>query len=150
LLHSRAAAGRNAYWLDELVRITDAGDVAVTWLLGNHDRPGSKEIPTALRIENRVCIDGLNFSHEPPTANTSLPSPHICGHLHPVLRWRDRFDRWRLPCFQVDPELLVVPAFSRLAGGLETALTTGRVLYPVAEGRVLARAQGSSSSGQFQ
>ncbi len=147
LLHTRSAAGRNEHWLDELVRLTDVRDVHVTWLLGNHDRPLRLEVPAALQVENRVCIDGLNFSHEPPTANTSSPSPHICGHLHPVLRWRDRFDRWRLPCFQVDPELLVVPAFSRLAGGLETPLTADRVLYPVAEGRVLARAQKSRAQG---
>ncbi len=147
LLHSRSAAGRNDHWLDQLARLTDARGVTTLWLLGNHDRPLRLEVPTALRIENRICIDGLNFSHEPPEAITSTLPPHVCGHLHPVLRWRDRFDRWRLPCFQVDPDLLVLPAFSCLAGGLETPLTTERVLYPVAGGRVLAKAHKSRAQG---
>jgi DNA ligase-associated metallophosphoesterase len=142
LLHAAAAAGRNGHWLARLLQLTQKSDCELIWLLGNHDRPARQQIPSGVRIEDGLVVGQVLLCHEPTDAPDQSKLASICGHLHPVLRWRDRFERLRLPAFLVDPELLILPAFSSLAGGLEMPLQPGRSLYPIAQGEILARAHG--------
>ncbi|MFM1897944.1 MAG: hypothetical protein RL577_184, partial [Bacteroidota bacterium] len=54
----------------------------------------------------------------------------ICGHLHPVysLRGKGR-QSLRLPCFWLNKQRLVLPAFSSLAGGYNIKPENGEKLY---------------------
>lgn len=55
----------------------------------------------------------------------------IAGHLHPVVRLRDRTDRLRLPVFWMRSECTVLPSFGGLTGGHPVAPRASDRLYAV-------------------
>lgn len=84
---------------------------------GNHDRLsdtflysiGINEISTDL-----VC-DGVLFIHEPPITSTEQIT--ISGHYHPGVQLQLLKNKYkRLPCFVVDNQQIILPAFSTFTG----------------------------------
>lgn len=93
-------------WQQKLPRL------AIKLLVGNHDRSLSK-LP--LRFESlgqSATMGPFQLVHAPddlqPGAGFAL-----CGHVHPI----HRSAGMRVPCFWQTPKMMVLPAFSSLAGG---------------------------------
>ncbi len=110
-----ARSGRGARVVDALSAWrTRHRALAITLVRGNHDRSAG-EPPRALAIDTvRVlAIDGIALRHDPPKAVSGYS---ICGHLHPVFRPPLPGEPAR-PCYWFRSHLLVLPAFSSLAGG---------------------------------
>lgn len=88
----------------------------VTLIRGNHDRY-LNQLPHGwdLKIVDEALI-------LPPFCFRHYPEPHpdhyvFAGHLHPVVRLQGGGDSMRLPCFELGPDVGVLPAFSSFAGG---------------------------------
>ncbi len=89
----------------------------VHWIAGNHDAAAA--LPGA-RIEEAL-VDGIILRHE------ALPTeqrPEISGHFHP--KWRSA--GVSRPCFVVDAQRLILPAFGALTGGLDAQSAPIRAL----------------------
>lgn len=84
-----------------------------TWITGNHD-PGPLDLPGDQVAEARVA--GLDFRH--------IAAPGAVGevsaHYHPKARLGLRGGAVSRPCFLVDADRIVLPAFGSYTGGLET------------------------------
>jgi DNA ligase-associated metallophosphoesterase len=93
-----------------------------TWIEGNHD-PG----PVALGGSHlaELVLDGLHFRH------IATPDrPEVSGHYHPKARVPVAGAR---PCFLVDENRVILPAFGAYTGGL-------RVTEPILRERMAADA----------
>lgn len=114
-----------------------AAHVALHVVLGNHDRGGALidvASSVSLRVGNVVVV------HHPPVVTPKRWT--ICGHLHPRITLRDETGASaRYPCALVGERTLVLPAFSKWAGGTEAP----RLLPELGPGswRVLPIAEGS-------
>ncbi len=109
--------------------------IDVTLLLGNHDRnviPVMQSVGVDTAME--MAIGGLNLRHEPVDDVAESDLPVVCGHLHPVMRFTDRYDTFRLPVFWIQEQQLVLPAFGQFTGGYR--------IEPRRNDRVLACAPG--------
>jgi DNA ligase-associated metallophosphoesterase len=109
----------------------------VTVLFGNHDRGLERHWPEAWHEINRAVElgqDGFLFRHEPPDE----ASDSFCwaGHVHPVVNLHGGADRLRLPCFVVEKNYGLLPAFTSLAGGFAVRPHRGVHVYAVAPGFV--------------
>ncbi|MEM6562339.1 MAG: ligase-associated DNA damage response endonuclease PdeM [Planctomycetota bacterium] len=110
-------------------------ELDVTLVLGNHDRhAGRPPMSLGFEIVHVLEQDGLRFAHHPPA---SPDVPTLCGHLHPAAKLPD-YDgsRVRVPCFCVDEDVLVLPAFGSFTGGCVMPTRPNRRLLAVAAGRV--------------
>lgn len=127
-----AAQARTASVLNAVAqwRMADP-DLACTLVRGNHDQRAG-DPPSAL---------GISVVDEPwligPFAACHHPQPHathavIAGHLHPALHLRGPGrDHLRLPCFCLEAQLAILPAFGEFTGGWRVFPQAGRQLYPV-------------------
>jgi DNA ligase-associated metallophosphoesterase len=84
---------------------------------GNHDRHAGDppaELGIAIKDEPWL-LPPFALQHE-PTANPTHPV--LAGHIHPVfvLRGKAR-QRLRLPCFLIDEQVSLLPAFGEFTGG---------------------------------
>ncbi len=123
---------------DEVVQtFTDwlaALPVEAQLVTGNHDRRAGT-LPAAWKLEVSAGLErrGVLLTHAPLEAGP----PHLCGHLHPVVKLRSGLDNLRLPCFVLDADRLVLPAFGSFTGGFEVKPGPGRRLFAVAGGEVV-------------
>jgi len=103
---------------------------------GNHDRKAG-DPPPSLAIEvldEPWVLEPFALQHEPtPHANR----PVLAGHVHPVclLRGRAR-QRLRLPCFVIDEQVSLLPAFGEFTGGWEVLPEAPARLYVTGDGQV--------------
>ncbi len=95
----------------------------ITLVTGNHDRSAGV-LPEAWAIDcvNPPHVLGpFTLVHDPGEAPASEGSRRavIAGHVHPVVRLRDRSKRvgTRLPAFIVNETLALLPAFGAFTGG---------------------------------
>ncbi|MEM9063173.1 MAG: ligase-associated DNA damage response endonuclease PdeM [Pseudomonadota bacterium] len=81
------------------------------WIAGNHD-PGPVDLPGTYLAEHR--LEGLVFRHiaDPGRA------PDVSGHFHPKARLWLRGQSIRRPCFLIDENHVILPAFGTYTGGL--------------------------------
>ena len=77
-----------------------------TWIAGNHDA-GPVQLGGTHRAEAQIA--GLAFRHI-ATAQT----PEISGHYHPKARLPGR----AAPCFLIDAQRVIMPAYGTYTGGL--------------------------------
>ena len=100
-----AAAGAldeaNRLWLTRMMAGRDW-----VWILGNHD-PGPPDIGGTLRAE--MHLDGIALRHI-----ASPETPEISGHYHPKASLPGR----SAPCFLIDANRVILPAFGAYTGGL--------------------------------
>jgi DNA ligase-associated metallophosphoesterase len=87
-----------------LLRLTAGRDW--TWILGNHD-PAPQDFGGSHRAAHR--LDGLTFRHI-ATADTA----EVSGHYHPKASVAGR----SRPCFLLDAQRLILPAYGSYTGGL--------------------------------
>lgn len=102
-----------------------------TLVRGNHDsRAGDPPASLAIRVVDEPWLIG-------PFAACHHPQRHashavIAGHLHPALSLHGRaYDRLRLPCFCLEADLAILPAFGEFTGGWKVSPQPGLRLYPV-------------------
>ena len=111
--------------------------LAIELVIGNHDRRAgqpAEELGIHVHIEPLI-EQGIAFEHEPP-AETARPT--VAGHVHPTVRLED-FDGSgvSVPCFVVEDDQMIVPAFGSFTGGWKMDRVPGRKLYVSAAGRVV-------------
>lgn len=85
---------------------------------GNHDIiPESTIGNTPLKICEYFYLDThLVLSHQ-PLVNLSFPILNIVGHIHPGIEiYTAGRQRYRLPCFVLEGNILTLPAFGRWTG----------------------------------
>ncbi|WP_410480923.1 ligase-associated DNA damage response endonuclease PdeM [Pseudomonas plecoglossicida] len=111
-------------------------NLKIVLIRGNHDR-NAGDPPPSLGIE---VVDEPWIL--PPFALQHAPHPNpthsvLAGHGHPVfvLRGKAR-QRLRLPCFLIDSQVSLLPAFGEFTGGWEIAPTGATRVYLVGAGRV--------------
>lgn len=138
LRHSTRDA--DARELDDVARFVDVVSAQVgrvDLVAGNHDR-GAHGMARAL------VLGDVEVVHEPPR---DVPARWIvAGHLHPSTMVRDETGAGaRFPCALAGPRVLVLPAFTRWAGGT----TVGRLLrgLPAGKWRVLPVSGGQVYEG---
>ncbi len=111
---------------------------------GNHDkRAGDPDPSIGIR-----CVDApvneapFVFAHKPAVSDAGSV---ICGHIHPGVRLTGPGREWsRLPCFWLRPRTLVLPAFGEFTGLAEIDVAPGDRVWVVADGTVIAIANGAS------
>jgi metallophosphoesterase superfamily enzyme len=102
-------------WCPELARELDGwldgmGVKLAGVVPGNHDR-GLTAVAGWLLFPDGLDVGCWRIVH----GDGSLPEgPVVCGHFHPWLRW----GRVSAPCYLVDGDRLVLPAFSADARGV--------------------------------
>lgn len=109
----------------------------VTVLFDDHDRGLDQHWPEDWHEINRAVEfeeDGFLFRHEPPLE----PRDSFCwaGHAHPVVNLHGGENRLRLPCFVVEKNYGLLPAFTSLTGGFAVRPHRGIRVYAVAPGFV--------------
>ncbi len=134
-LHARA--GRVAGTLQALARwrSCNAG-LSLTLVRGNHDRHAG-DPPEALAMEvvdEPWRVGPLAFCHHPQTVDGAFA---IVGHVHPVYRLAAAGDTLRLPCFVVDGQWAMLPAFGDFTGGYRIHAQPGQRIFLAADDCVL-------------
>ncbi|MEN5302193.1 ligase-associated DNA damage response endonuclease PdeM [Pseudomonas sp. TWI628] len=115
--------------------------VKMVLVRGNHDRHAG-DPPAELRIEVRdepLLLAPFALQHDP----TPHPShPVLAGHVHPVyvLRGRAR-QRLRLPCFLIDAQVSLLPAFGEFTGGWRVEPGSGTRVFLAGGDQVWALAE---------
>ena len=125
--------------------------VQIDLILGNHDRKAGA-------IADELCIRhiageyedrGLFFVHDPQHASPDRPT--IAGHVHPQAMLND-FDGsgMRVPCYVMDPNLLILPSFGSFTGGHCLPHAPQRRRFIAAAGRVveLPTAERAAAAGR--
>jgi putative SbcD/Mre11-related phosphoesterase len=106
LLESTSPCLRSRRDLAALRTWLDSQGVELIWLRGNHDPRLEPPLPRT------VDIAGWSITH----GDRKVDGTHlILGHHHPALR----VGSVNAPCFVVGPKLIVLPAFSPNAAGLD-------------------------------
>ncbi|WP_407362021.1 ligase-associated DNA damage response endonuclease PdeM [Pseudomonas luteola] len=123
--------------LNALARWRNANpSLLITLIRGNHDlRAGDP--PASLKINvvpEPLLIGPLALQHEPESHPSHVV---LAGHIHPAfsLSGRGR-QRLRLPCFCLDNDVLLLPAFGDFTGGWEIKALPGRRIFVVGDGGI--------------
>ena len=110
----------------------------IVLIRGNHDR-NAGDPPVSLEIEvmnEPWLLEPFALQHEPEPHPSH---PVLAGHVHPVfvLRGKAR-QRLRLPCFLIDGQVSLLPAFGEFTGGWEITPTSASRVYLAGADRVWA------------
>ena len=108
----------------------------IVLIRGNHDH-NAGDPPETLGItvlDEPWLLGPFALQHEP---HAHPERPVLAGHVHPVfiLRGRAR-QRLRLPCFLIDEQVSLLPAFGEFTGGWEIAPLPTSQVYLAGAGRV--------------
>lgn len=123
LLH--APAGVTDELVDRFGDWARAWGGAVELVEGNHDRRVehvADRMGLGCRGE-RLLLDGFELVHDPAEATGDRPA--LAGHVHPAIVLRGTGDTVRLPCFWLNGQRLVLPAFTPFAAGAPIAPEPG-------------------------
>ncbi len=113
---------------DFLLRI----DSDVTLICEDQDR-GAIKLLGALFPKMEMLyqwqIGSFIFQHKPPTVTPDETCFHWCGHQHPVVEVRegDRTLHW--PCFVINSNVGILPAYSSLSDGTVIEEKVDRKIY---------------------
>ena len=111
--------------------------LAVEIVPGNHDKTIGSLDPMLKFVLLSPCHmeRGIAFCHDPAEVHEL---PVMAGHVHPKARLAD-FDGGGVdvPCFVVEPRLVILPAFGGFTGGCRIRCADGRRLLAAAAGRVV-------------
>lgn len=85
----------------------------ITLVLGNHDQRALRAHP--MKNASSLEFNGLHIIHDPADATEKFS---ICGHLHPVIRVKDKpRSQIRTACFWLTDKALILPSFGTFTGG---------------------------------
>ncbi|MBU4611819.1 ligase-associated DNA damage response endonuclease PdeM [Achromobacter sp. GG226] len=136
LLHSRHAHEAPAMTALHDWRARHA-ELAITLVRGNHDdRAGDPPQSLGMTLVDEPFACGpFALCHHPQAVAGAFS---LAGHVHPatVLVGPGR-ERLRLPCFDIGPAGMVLPAFGDFTGAHVVRSRPGHVLAVVADGQVL-------------
>ncbi|MGE8058739.1 ligase-associated DNA damage response endonuclease PdeM [Pseudomonas sp. NPDC089547] len=108
----------------------------IVLIRGNHDR-NAGDPPASLHIEVKDepwVMEPFALQHE---AHPHLTYPVLAGHVHPVFVLRSKArQRLRLPCFLMDDQVSLLPAFGEFTGGWKITPAKGSRVYLAGAGRV--------------
>ncbi len=114
--------------------------VSVHLVPGNHDRQLE-----FLAHEWGVFILGkelleppFGFAHDPGHGLVPGAAVTWFGHVHPLCRVGTRASAVSVPCFVIDRDHVLLPAFSQFTAGIAVPLAPTARAYAIAEGEVLA------------
>jgi metallophosphoesterase superfamily enzyme len=127
------------------------GETEALLVRGNHDRhagdpPGEAGFSV---VEAPHRIGPFTLHHEPveaggksdrhaPGREGEGPTFRLAGHLHPAVRLQGAGrDRLRLPCFWVQPEQMILPAFGGFTGAARIDPQAGDQVFVVGPDGVL-------------
>ncbi|BBH47722.1 ligase-associated DNA damage response endonuclease PdeM [Pseudomonas sp. KU43P] len=134
-LHARTARAPNTLAKLQAWREQHA-ELRIVLIRGNHDRHAG-DPPAGLAIEvidEPWLVAPFALQHEP------VPHPQypvLAGHVHPVylLRGRAR-QRLRLPCFVLDAQVSLLPAFGEFTGGFTVTPSADSRVFVTGDGHV--------------
>lgn len=139
--------GRMREWMEGRL---NAGLKRIRLVPGNHDRgvrDWVRNFPIELEADG-ILRDGFRFLHEPEEEAPPLASaPYTWyGHLHPAIRLPLLGAR-KVPCFWIRPHEAYLPAFSRMAAGMEIEPSSrGDRVFLVADEQVMELPRGPQPS----
>lgn len=105
----------------------------ITLVLGNHDQRALKDY----HMVNvpMLKLGEIQIIHDPADASDLFC---ICGHLHPVIRLKDRpRGHLRTPCFWLRDQVLILPSFGTFTGGHPIQPTPKDRVFSPLNGRVV-------------
>jgi uncharacterized protein len=110
--------------------------LAITLIRGNHDKRAG-DPPASLHFEvipEPLLLGPFALQHEPDPH----PSHHVlAGHVHPAYRLMGKGrQRLRLPCFYMQAQVSLLPAFGAFTGGMNIERQPGSRVYVVGDGAV--------------
>jgi DNA ligase-associated metallophosphoesterase len=136
LFHSKYALVNEVLHLWQLFLSNISASVKL--LVGNHDRYLIHELNSLPMqyVTHPVQVDSLILSHEPCKQQNYL---NLCGHIHPRVRIKTKFDNLRLPCFYLNAlrNSLILPSFGEFTGGFEIELEKGAIAYVIANDSII-------------
>lgn len=106
-----------------VARLSDAAAMAlhdlasrlqIHWIVGNHDSGMSG--PTGGLVHKEIKVRGLHMRH---IAHAIPSEPELSGHYHPKMRTRLHDRVVSRPCFVMNDQKLILPAFGAYTGGLD-------------------------------
>ncbi|MEM9722107.1 MAG: ligase-associated DNA damage response endonuclease PdeM [Bacteroidota bacterium] len=120
-------------WAD-FVRMNDQQRFVL--IPGNHDRYlGSGDYPFEI-LEKEYKDPPFIFSHEPLIAHTQ-PYINMVGHIHPAILLRGKGRQsLRLPCFWIQEQVMVLPAFGAFTGMHTIEPKDKDKIFAVGEGKI--------------
>lgn len=103
---------------------------------GNHDRRsgGLPEVWRVQTVEAPYRLDGFALCHEPQTVAGAYA---LAGHVHPGVKLAAGRDRLRLPCFWLQRDGAVLPAFGAFTGLADIVPAGDDRVYVAARNRVV-------------
>ena len=111
LLHS--PSGVSPALISQLETWMNQCSAKITLVLGNHDQRALRAHP--MESVPSLELDGLHIIHDPADATEGFS---ICGHLHPVIRVKDKpRSHLRTACFWLTEHTLILPSFGTFTGG---------------------------------
>lgn len=128
LVHAGIDTGAAWFARWQAFRRDHAGlDIAVVG--GNHDRGAELRLLCVDDLGDVEYLDDFALVHHPRAAAYGHV---VAGHLHPVVRLRDRGLSARLPAFWSSPAVTVMPAFGAFTGGFEFVPAGGDQIFACA------------------
>jgi uncharacterized protein len=132
LFHARV--GLNDALIKTIAEAFRELELDILWIAGNHDRQlHNLAEMLGVRLERELLTDGLLLTHKPAQENI----PNICGHLHPRVRLWMQKEKIDLPCFVLEENTLVLPAFGSFTAGTQMKKKASRRLYACVESKLL-------------
>ncbi len=114
-----------------------AANCEIHLVMGNHDYSLAKELPADWPLhfhKEYLLIEQFYFSHFP------LQHPEWfvwAGHIHPKVLIKNRHDQVTLRCFQIFPNLGILPAFGSFVGGAYVKKSSECKIYGIADDTVI-------------
>lgn len=124
LVHARG--GLTDTLVEEVALWRETFPADITVVLGNHDYYAGG-VPEAWQMDSVAEgyeVGGLKLYHHPQDEG-----PCVYGHLHPVVSVKSALDALRLPCFVLEQNRLLLPAFGTFTGGANTSRKPGRHVF---------------------
>ncbi|MBS0649181.1 MAG: ligase-associated DNA damage response endonuclease PdeM [Verrucomicrobia bacterium] len=115
LIHSKI--GLTDRIIQEFALWLQQSPTQVSLILGNHDRSLKRAFPSSWNLQiypDSLTIEPFYFSHFPTHHDVFFV---WAGHLHPQILLKEGPDKFIMRCFQIEPKLGILPAFSSIVGG---------------------------------
>lgn len=87
-------------------------DYQIIWVIGNHD---GAFVPANTQAVDEITLDNVTFRHEAVHGAQN----EISGHYHPKASLKLHGSKVSRPCYILDENRMILPAFGTLTGGLD-------------------------------